>query len=102
MLTDQLGFKPTLINPLSATTLDEATLTALRTNHTVVVTLEDGEVNGGWGQKVASFYGPTSMRVKNYGAAREFNDSVPMVELKQRYHLTPELIVNDIATLLKD
>ncbi|MDI9206880.1 1-deoxy-D-xylulose-5-phosphate synthase [Ligilactobacillus saerimneri] len=102
LLTDQLGFKPTLINPLSATTLDEATLTALRTNHTVVVTLEDGEVNGGWGQKVVSFYGPTSMRVKNYGAAREFNDSVPMVELKQRYHLTPELIVNDIATLLKD
>lgn len=90
------GIAPTLINPRFITGVDEELLTSLLENHDTVVTLEDGVVNGGFGEKIASFFGPTSMKVFNYGAQKEFTDAVPLDQLYKKYHLTPEQIVEDI------
>ena len=59
-------------------------------------TLEDGELDGGFGEKIARFYGDSNMKVLNFGAQKEFTDRVPVEELYKRYHLTPELIAADI------
>lgn len=90
------GINPTLINPRLITGLDEEILTSLLNNHHTVITLEDGILNGGFGEKIARFYGPTSMKVFNYGAHKEFTDGVPVNELYTRYHLTVDQIVADI------
>lgn len=90
------GITPTLINPRFITGVDEELLTSLLENHDTVVTLEDGVVNGGFGEKIASFFGPTSMKVFNYGAHKEFTDAIPLDQLYKKYHLTPEQIVEDI------
>ena len=70
----KLGFTPTLINPRYITGLDKEMLTELQNNHDMVITLEDGILNGGFGEKIASFYGTTDMKVKNYGFKKEFID----------------------------
>lgn len=95
------GINATLINPLFINDLDQAFLENLVENHQVIATIEDGILDGGFGQKVASFLGKYDVKVLNFGAKREFNDSVPVTELYNRYHLTPELMVPDILSLLK-
>ena len=95
------GINATLINPLFINDLDQAFLENLVENHQVIATIEDGILDGGFGQKVASFLGKYYVKVLNFGAKREFNDSVPVTELYNRYHLTPELMVADILSLLK-
>ncbi|GFZ31105.1 1-deoxy-D-xylulose-5-phosphate synthase [Clostridium zeae] len=90
------GITPTLINPRFITGVDEDMLTLLLKNHDTVITLEDGLLNGGFGEKISRFFGPTKMRVFSYGAHKEFTDGVPMNELYKRYHLTAEQIVADI------
>lgn len=92
----QLGIDATLINPRYLSGVDEKLLTELQKDHELVLTLEDGCVEGGFGQKISAFYGNTNMRVLNFGAAKEFTDRVPLAELYQRFHLTPELIAQDI------
>ena len=82
------------------TGLDEEMLNSLKSNHKVVVTLEDGELNGGFGEKIARFYGKSDMKVLNYGSLKEFTDRTPIDELYTRYRLTPELITEDIEKLL--
>lgn len=93
------GINATLINPRYLTGLDEDLLNALKEKHNIVVTLESGELDGGFGEKVARFYGADAMKVLNFGARKEFTDRVPAEELYQRYHLTPELIVSDILKI---
>ncbi|MDY4842066.1 MAG: 1-deoxy-D-xylulose-5-phosphate synthase [Alphaproteobacteria bacterium] len=93
------GINATLINPRYLTGLDEDLLNALKEKHNIVVTLESGELDGGFGEKVARFYGANAMKVLNFGACKEFTDRVPAEELYQRYHLTPELIVSDILKI---
>lgn len=92
---------PTLVNPRFISGLDNAMLEALKANHHLVVTLEDGEIDGGFGQKVAAFYGNSPMKVLNFGSQKEFTDRVSTAELYQRYHLTAELILTDILNTLK-
>lgn len=99
-LKDKLGIDATLINPRFITGLDEEMLNSLKDNHKVVITLEDGLLDGGFGEKVSRFYGNSDMKVLNFGAKKEFTDRVPLEELYQRYHLTPDLIVSDIAECL--
>ena len=91
----------TLINPCFVSGLDEELLDNLKKDHKLVVTLEDGLVEGGFGQKISSFYGNSSVKVLNFGAKKEFTDLVPIEELYNRYHLTKELIVDDILKTLK-
>ena len=86
----------TLINPRYISGLDEKLLENLKQEHQLVVTLEDGELDGGFGEKIARFYGGDTMKVLTFGAKKEFTDRVPLAELYQRYHLTPELITADI------
>ena len=81
----------TLIDPQQFSTLDAATLTELTGRHRIIVTLEDGQLEGGWGDKVTAFYanaGLRDMRVLNFGAAKEFTDRVPLDALNERYGMT--------------
>ena len=96
----KLGFKPTLINPRFASGLDEKMLSDLSKNHQLVITLEDGILDGGFGQKVAAFYGASDMKVKNYGLKKEFYDRYNPAELLQKLGMTAEQIVEDIKKIL--
>ena len=100
MLREKLGIDATLINPIYTTGLDKELLEDLKSEHQVVITLEDGVLQGGFGEKIASYYGGSEMKVLNFGADKEFTDRTPLEELYQRYHLTPELIVEDIKNIL--
>ena len=100
LLKDKLGISATLINPRYITGIDKELLESLKANHRLVITLEDGVLEGGFGEKIASYYGASGMKVINFGASKEFTDRVPLEELYKRYHLTPELILEDIQNLL--
>lgn len=97
---EKTGLTPTLINPRFIADLDEKTLADLVKDHQVVMTLEDGSVDGGFGQRVAAFYGPTDMKVLVKGALREFTEVVPREELYDRYRLQVNQIVEDILRLV--
>lgn len=91
------GIHATLINPRYTSAVDETMLNALpEYGHKLVVTLEDGVLDGGFGEKIARFYGNSSMRVLNFGAKKEFVNHMPVEEQYRRYHLTAEQIVADI------
>ena len=96
----QLNIDATLINPRFLTGVDFDMLETLKKDHSVVITLEDGELDGGFGEKITRFYGNSSMKVLNFGSKKEFTDRVPLEELYNRYHLTKELIVSDIKGIL--
>ncbi len=100
-LKDKLSINATLINPVYLSGVDTELLESLKQNHNLVITLEDGCVDGGFGEKITRYYGNSDMKVLNYGAKKEFTDRIPLSELYQRYHLTKELICTDIAELIK-
>lgn len=100
-LQSETGIKATLINPRFITGVDKELLTGLLDNHKLVITLEDGVLDGGFGEKISRFYGDKDMKVLNFGATKEFTDRVSLEELYERYHLTEDLIVNDIKSALK-
>lgn len=87
---------PTLINPRYLTGVDKSCLEKLKAEHKLVITLEDGELDGGFGEKVTRFYGPYEMKVLNYGSFKEFTDRADLTNLYNRYHLTVKQIVDDI------
>ena len=90
----------TLINPCFATGIDKETLEELKNKHQIVVTLEDGVLDGGFGEKISRFYSTSDMKVLNFGAKKEFPDRVSLNELYEKYHLKAELIVKDILDLM--
>lgn len=96
----------TLVDALQYSTMDAELLAMLADGHRLVVTLEDGQLEGGWGEKVTAFYANSSntkashVRVLNFGAAKEFTDRVPLGELNERYGLTSETIVSRIRGIL--
>ncbi len=96
----------TLVSAAQYSTLDEEALTMLASGHRIVVTLENGQLEGGWGHKISAFYTnarnekANAVRVLNFGAAKEFTDRVPLAELDERYGLTPEQIVSRIERSL--
>ncbi len=101
LLSKKLGINATLINPHSLSGIDEELLNSLKSDHKLVITLEDGIVEGGFGQKISSFYGSSAMKVLNFGGKKEFTDRTPLEDLYKSYHLTPELIVEDIEKTIK-
>ena len=101
-IKDKLGFEPTVINPRFLTGVDKELLENLKANHKVVITLEDGELDGGFGEKVTRFYGSSDVRVLNYGSHKEFTDRVSLDELYDRYRLKKELIFEDVKSVLKE
>lgn len=98
----------TLVDALQYSTMDAELLAMLTDGHRLVVTLEDGQLEGGWGEKVTAFYANSSntkashVRVLNFGAAKEFTDRVPLGELNERYGLTSETIVSRIRGILSE
>jgi 1-deoxy-D-xylulose-5-phosphate synthase len=98
---ERLKIKATLVNPMFVAELDKKTLKELTGYHKVFVTIEDGVLDGGFGQKVSGYLGQFGVKTLNFGAKKEFNDSVAMDELYDRYHLTPELMIADILEALK-
>lgn len=92
----QLGINATLINPRFITGLDEEMLEKLEKNHNIVITLEDGILDGGFGQKIASFYGTSEMNVFNYGLKKEFLDQYDLKKVMEKNHLQPDLIINEL------
>lgn len=94
------GIVPTVINPRYLSGLDTAMLDELKGGHSLTATLESGIVNGGFGEKIASYYGNSAMKVLNFGAEKQFTDRVPLDALYKRYHLTVEQIVEDILSNL--
>lgn len=96
----QSGIDATVIDPRVYSDFDAAALDALKDDHDVVVTLEDGALVGGFGQRIAGYYGPTGMKVLNYGAAKEITDLEPTESLYRRYRLNPELVAEDVLKAL--
>lgn len=95
-LKESHNINATLINPKFITGIDVEILENLKADHNLVITLEDGVVDGGFGEKISRFYGNSNMKVLNYGAKKEFTDRVSIDELYKRYRLTPAQIVEDI------
>ncbi len=95
-IEEKTGVKPTLINPQYITGLDEKLLTQLKENHDKIITLEDGILPGGFGYKIAGFYGKDEMKVYCYGFEREFLDRYQVEDILKENHLTPEQICEDV------
>ena len=99
-LRETAGIEATLINPKFITGLDRELLDSLGAGHRVVVTLEDGQLEGGFGEKIAAYYGPTGMRVRTYGIAKSMPDRYDPAELLAANGVTVDGIVADIRAML--
>ena len=100
-LREQFGIQATLINPKFLTGLDTHLLNSLKMKHKLIVTLEDGVLDGGFGEKIARYYGSSSIKVLCFGGEKEFTDRIPLSKLYEKYHLTPAHIITDIQEVLK-
>lgn len=100
-LSKENGVKATLINPKYITGVDEELLESLKKEHKLVVTLEDGILEGGFGEKVARYYGPSEMKVLNYGIKKEFLDRYVPDKLMKKNRLTDVQIVEDVINIIK-
>lgn len=94
------GIDATLINPRYLTGVDTALLDELKKDHTVVATLEDGTIDGGFGERIARHYGPSAMRVLNFGVKKQLYDRYDVDELLRENHLTDEQIAEDVLATL--
>ena len=94
------GIDATVINPYYISGIDADTLNELKKDHAVVATLEDGYLEGGFGAKIAAYYGSSDMKVLNFGIKKEFIDRYDVSEVLKDNHLTPEQIAEDIAATL--
>lgn len=95
------NINPTMVNPIYASGIDEETLNKLSLSHRLVVTLESGVLDGGFGEKISRFYGNKNIKVLNYGQTKEFTDRIPIKELLEKYRLTKEQITEDILNNIK-
>ena len=100
LLKEKAGIDATLINPRYITGIDNELMEELKADHQLVITLEDGVLDGGFGEKIARYYGASDMKVLNYGAKKEFVDRYDIQELLRANHLTDELIVEDIRKII--
>ena len=94
------GIEATLINPRFISGLDESLLDSLVSDHRLVVTLEDGALEGAYGEKVARHFGPTSVKTLCFGARKEFVDRYAPADFFAANHLTVPQIVEDILQSL--
>ena len=100
ILKSSHGIDATVINPYYISGIDADTLNELKKDHAVVATLEDGYLEGGFGTKIAAYYGSSDMKVLNFGIKKEFIDRYDASEVLKDNHLTPEQIAEDIAATL--
>ena len=101
LLKEQTGIDAALINPYYITGVDEELLESLKKDHDLVITLEDGILDGGFGEKISRFYGASDMKTRNYGIKKEFLDRYDVDTVMKDNHLTPEQIVEDIKLIIE-
>lgn len=101
LLEEKTGIHSTVINPYYITGLDVEMLEALKKDHSVVITIEDGILDGGFGEKISRFYGDSDVKVLNFGLKKEFLDRYDVNEVLKDNHLTADRIEADIENLLK-
>lgn len=99
-LLEKKGVNATLINPRYLSGIDTDTLEALKKNHSIVVTLEDGCKDGGFGERIAAYYGPSDIKVLVGGIKKDLYDRFDLQQLLSDNHLLDEQIVEDIMVLL--
>ena len=99
-IKDKLNIEATLINPRFASAVDKELLNSLLENHKIVLTLEDGILSGGFGEKIASFYGSKDMKVLNYGLEKKFYDRYNPEELIKEVGMDNNSIINDITEIM--
>lgn len=100
IIENKTGVKPTLINPIYITGTDDKLLEQLKENHDIVITVEDGVLDGGFGEKIARFYGNSDVKVLNYGLKKEFLDRYNPQEIIEANRLTPEQIAEDVCGII--
>ena len=100
IIENKTGVKPTLINPIYITGTDDKLLEQLKENHDVVITVEDGILDGGFGEKIARFYGNSDVKVLNYGLKKEFLDRYNPEEIVKANRLTTEQIAEDVCGII--
>ena len=100
-IKDELGFQATLINPRYVSGIDEELLNMLKEDHTLVITLEDSILDGGYGQKIASYYGDSEMKVLNFGLKKEYLDGYNAANVLKEYGISKDNIIMQITKLLK-
>ena len=97
------GIHATVVNPIFLSGLDTVLLERLKEKHSLILTLEDGILDGGFGQKIAAYYGMNAaVRVRCYGLSKEFHDRYDAAELAREHHLTAEQIAADTLMALKN
>ena len=99
-LEEKTGTKATVINPYYITGIDQEMLEDLKKDHDIVITLEDGILDGGFGEKITRFYGDSEMKVLNYGLKKEFLDRYDAAEVLKDNRLTKEQITEDVMKLI--
>lgn len=100
IIENKTDVKPTLINPIYITGTDDKLLEQLKENHDIVITVEDGVLDGGFGEKIARFYGNSDVKVLNYGLKKEFLDRYNPEEIVKANRLTPEQIAEDVCGII--
>lgn len=100
IIENKTGVKPTLINPIYITGTDDKLLEQLKENHDIVITVEDGVLDGDFGEKIARFYGNSDVKVLNYGLKKEFLDRYNPEEIVKANRLTPEQIAEDVCGII--
>ena len=100
-LLEKNGIKATVINPRYLSGLDSEMLEKLKNDHRLVITVEDGVLDGGFGEKVAHYYGTSDMKVANYGLTKKFADRYNYQQILTDNRLTAPQIAEDVLKLFK-
>ena len=101
-LLEKEGIQATVVNPIFLSGLDTTLLKRLKEKHRLILTLEDGILDGGFGQKIAAYHGmDTQISVRNYGLSKAFHDRYSASELARAHHLTAEQIAADTLSAWK-
>lgn len=100
LIEEKTGVKATVINPYYITGIDKEMLESLKADHKTIITLEDGVLEGGFGEKIARFYGDSDVKTLCFGLEKKFYDRYDPAEVLKENHLTPEQIAEDVIKTL--
>ena len=100
LIEEKTGVKATVINPYYITGIDKEMLESLKDDHKTIITLEDGVLEGGFGEKIARFYGDSDVKTLCFGLEKKFYDRYDPAEVLKENHLTPEQIAEDVIKTL--